>query len=357
MISDDSRVTSNEWRISQADWVGFRTETDHKLSQVHFTGDFHADVITFANCITSAADMYIGKSVISASRRNSPWWNENCSAAVRECKKALNKYRRIRSEENLIIFKKMRAKAKLVLKQSKKASWRNYTSSITSDTPPTQIWAKIKQMSGNKTHSKIPALTYRNDLITDDQQRANLLGESFQAKTNNHYNPNPSPLDAEDTPIPSIAQQSDSNSLNLPLTFQELLTTLPTCKHSAAGPDDIPFIFLKNLSTYSLTKLLDLYNFVWMNKEFPNLWRDSIVLPIRKNDKPPTDPSSYRSISLTCTMCKLLEKILNKRLLWYLQKHKILDPAQSGLDQIAVRQITYYCYNRTSSKLSKINRT
>ncbi|KAG5877811.1 hypothetical protein JTB14_013740 [Gonioctena quinquepunctata] len=156
MISDDSRVTSNDitkWRISQADWVGFRTETDHKLSQVHFTGDIHADVITFANCITSAADMYIGKSVISASRRNSPWWNENCSAAVRECKKALNKYRRIRSEETLIIFKKIRAKAKLVLKQSKKASWRNYTSSITSDTIPTQIWAKIKQMSGNKTHS------------------------------------------------------------------------------------------------------------------------------------------------------------------------------------------------------------
>ncbi|KAG5860923.1 hypothetical protein JTB14_034862 [Gonioctena quinquepunctata] len=67
-----------------------------------------------------------------------------------------------------------------------------------------------------------------------------------------------------------------------------------------------------------------------MDKEFPNLCRDSIVLPIRKHDKPPTDPSSYRSISLTCTMCKLREKILNKRLLWYLQKHKILDPAQSG---------------------------
>ncbi|KAF0690064.1 Uncharacterized protein FWK35_00034059, partial [Aphis craccivora] len=50
-----------------------------------------------------------------------------------------------------------------------------------------------------------------------------------------------------------------------------------------------------------------------------------IVIPILKADKNKFEINSYRPISLTCTLCKLLEKIVNRRLVWYLEtSHKFI---------------------------------
>ena len=50
-------------------------------------------------------------------------------------------------------------------------------------------------------------------------------------------------------------------------------------------------------------------------------------------DRPNKDPkllSSYRPIALTCTMCKLLEKIVNKRLMHELERNGDISPSQYG---------------------------
>lgn len=56
----------------------------------------------------------------------------------------------------------------------------------------------------------------------------------------------------------------------------------------------------------------------------------TIIRLIKKQNKPTPAPRSYRPIALTYTMYKLLEKMINKRLLWNLQTHQILSSAQSG---------------------------
>lgn len=53
--------------------------------------------------------------------------------------------------------------------------------------------------------------------------------------------------------------------------------------------------------------------------------RQAIVIPILKPEKNKFNITSYRPISLTCTFCKLLEKIVNRRLVWYLEtSHKFI---------------------------------
>lgn len=44
----------------------------------------------------------------------------------------------------------------------------------------------------------------------------------------------------------------------------------------------------------------------------------------------PSSPDSYRSISLTSCLCKLLERIINKRLKWYIDKNRLLPKFQTG---------------------------
>ena len=54
------------------------------------------------------------------------------------------------------------------------------------------------------------------------------------------------------------------------------------------------------------------------------------MIPIPKPNKDHTDPLSYRSIALSSCLCKVLVCMVNTRLIWYLEKYRILDRSQCG---------------------------
>ena len=62
---------------------------------------------------------------------------------------------------------------------------------------------------------------------------------------------------------------------------------------------------------------------------FPATWREVTVIPILKPGKSGLDPLHYRPVSLTSS-CKLMEKMANVSLSWYLERHGILTNAQCG---------------------------
>ncbi|CAH2095351.1 unnamed protein product [Euphydryas editha] len=96
------------------------------------------------------------------------------------------------------------------------------------------------------------------------------------------------------------------------------------------GPDDIPNCLIKNLPDSGLIYILKLYNKIWQNNLFPDLWRTSIIIPIPKPGKDHTLPSNYRPIALTCNLCKILEKIIANRIRWKLEHEELISPYQSG---------------------------
>ena len=56
----------------------------------------------------------------------------------------------------------------------------------------------------------------------------------------------------------------------------------------------------------------------------------AVVLPIPKPGKDHLLATNYRPISLTSCMCKVLEKMVNVRLVWYLESENLLTPVQYG---------------------------
>ncbi|ESN99665.1 hypothetical protein HELRODRAFT_128414, partial [Helobdella robusta] len=74
-------------------------------------------------------------------------------------------------------------------------------------------------------------------------------------------------------------------------------------------PDQITYNMPKNLPQISLISLLDAFNFTWCNYSVPEEWGKAIIIPILKPGKSKEDPSNYRPISLTNTICKTFEKI------------------------------------------------
>ena len=88
-------------------------------------------------------------------------------------------------------------------------------------------------------------------------------------------------------------------------------------------------ICLKTFLTGELN-ISDFFNLIYLKGFFPKAWRDAVIIPILKAGNDPKDPNSYRPISLISCLSRLLEKIINKRLIWYLEKMKLLDVNQLG---------------------------
>lgn len=71
-----------KWRIFNANWEGYTARTTEDLTMLQFTGDDCDDLEQFYRCILSAAEMHIGQSTLSTSKKSVPWWNEICQKTV-----------------------------------------------------------------------------------------------------------------------------------------------------------------------------------------------------------------------------------------------------------------------------------
>ena len=118
---------------------------------------------------------------------------------------------------------------------------------------------------------------------------------------------------------------------NMPISLSELhLAIHKNLKNASPGPDNIHAAMLKNLHPNSILYLLSLFNAILLQGVYPLPWKLAIILPFLKPAKNPSLPDSYRPIALTSVLGKLFQKILNKRLTWFLDFNNILSHSQYG---------------------------
>jgi potassium voltage-gated channel Eag-related subfamily H protein 8 len=123
---------------------------------------------------------------------------------------------------------------------------------------------------------------------------------------------------------------SEEESYNLPFSLSELKSFISDLSCTAPGPDKIHNEILKRLPDETLALLLDFFNNFWTTHTFPDSWRDATIIPIPKPGKDHSDPSNYRPIALTSCLCKLMEKLVNGRLMFHLENSKLLSNLQCG---------------------------
>lgn len=122
--------------------------------------------------------------------------------------------------------------------------------------------------------------------------------------------------------IPRNTQPIDEDliALNDEITFREVLTNLNTTKSKSCGSDNIPTDFIRHLPTNGLNLILKIFNKLFKTNTFPKKWKKAIIIPIPKLSNNQYSTEGYHSISLFCALSKLLERVINNRLLWYLEK-------------------------------------
>lgn len=332
------------WKFQKADWDLYKSyinENLYNLKKIEETTtyDINEIISNFEELIFNAASKSIPRTTSSISKKYAVWWNEKCELAIKEKKHAKNIFKKHNTRENKIIYNRYKAIAKRVLKESKKQSWRTNISLLTTRTDPNAVWRKLRSINSTHKNTEITALPLQdNEYITDPTEMANALAKAF-AKNSSDTNFNPDFLETKNaiennkTIEESNFFQLENKELDTKITLEELLTTLKKCGDSSPGPDEIPNIFIRELPIEALKYLLEVYNYIWSRNVFPDKWHEATVIPIPKPGKNKLSTEGYRPIALTSCLCKLLEKIINKRLIWYLEKHNIINTHQSGFRQ------------------------
>ena len=123
---------------------------------------------------------------------------------------------------------------------------------------------------------------------------------------------------------------NDHSGFTQTLTMTELKAALRKLKlHKAPGIDQITNEMIINIGSNRMAVLLRLINITWKTGQLPKDWKTAVLIPLLKKNKPKIAPSSYRPISLTSCIGKLVERMINERLNWWLE-HNIITPCQAG---------------------------
>nr|VZI45770.1 unnamed protein product [Spirometra erinaceieuropaei] len=110
-------------------------------------------------------------------------------------------------------------------------------------------------------------------------------------------------------------------------TVRKELMTLNESK--SPGPDDIPPKLLKELAAELAKPLSMLFQASFEAGGLPADWKSARITPLHKGGSK-ASANNYRPISLTSICCKLVEKIIKRELMRFLEQHNLLSDAQHG---------------------------
>ena len=266
----------------------------------------------FNGCIRQAADS-MRKEIGSNKHRRNDWYDYECIISKRNVRKLLKKFCRTLDALDRDSFCKARREYKNLLKQKKKqfndAMLHELVNSIKSQK---DFWDNMHKISFNR---KQPP----NNISTEDwfMHFKNLLEKNITEK---------------DYFTSTEEEEEEENNLNRKISKEEVIFALSKLKNrKAAGPDGIIGELLKNAcrSELILDFLVRFFNSLFDKGIFPEIWTESIVLPLYKKGNV-DNPNNYRGISLCDASSKLYSTIINRRLQEWVDENNITGEFQAG---------------------------
>ena len=320
-------TTLPRWNYQKANWVKFAAHSD-ELCRSAKSDDYNInrECKSINDAILEAAS----KSIPRGARKNyKPYWTEELQELEDEVNSCREKVENNPTIDNNIALKASAAKQKKIFIQTARTSWRKKTESLNLDKDGQKLWKLTKAMNDEDTRH-LPIMIEQNQEMVSGPRAANCLIDTYEEASSievpeerkneirteiKGHEANPNPPDY-------------MNSLFNLREMEDALNTLSDKK--APGPDKITNEMLKNLGTKAKSKLLSLYNNSWKTGNVPQIWREADMVPIHKKGKERAKATSYRPISLTSCVGKLMERLINNRLTWHLEHNNILLPEQAA---------------------------
>jgi ribonuclease HI len=333
----------HRWNLKKADWKVFREVSKHRIHDGIISDDFDASFQVFLEEMHETASSAIPERKVTSRgvKRHKPllFWNDNCTQAIYTRNRLRNKAARSKNLDDQINFKEQQDRSRKIISDTAKQRWEDFCSTLDSQSKLGPVWGMARRMNGAAAQRSIPTLTSEGREAVTNIDKANLLAETYAktSSTDNYSDAFRRYVDASvgcsvlDPPPTTVTTDADVESLNDSFSLRELKEAIRGAKKNRSpGEDKIPYEMIQNLHRSSLKVLLKIYNGVWRNGSLPGDWKHAIILPIPKPSKDATKPESYRPISLTSCLCKIMERMVTNRLQWFVESKELLTKDQAG---------------------------
>ena len=320
--------TLPRWNYKKANWSLYRHRTSILTNSIQV---YDRDM----NTVLQAAKECIPK---GARKDYKPYWNEDLNNKHDELTTARNLADVAPSIENNTALKQTNAKFIKTRNEARRGSWMKKTASLNRKTDSNKLWRLTKQLNKEEnSHAKITLLQDRK--MVHGKQIANIFADTYKEASNILVELHKQKYVRKEQI--KITEPGDvSTVMNSPLSYEELTKALSNLKlMKSPGPDAITNEMIVNLGQPALHKLLDIFTKTWQEGTLSQIWREATMIPIHKKGKGKTEATSYRPISLTSCIVKVLEKIINTRLKWFLKSEDCLPQSRPVSENIIVQRI------------------
>ena len=334
MVFEDQSIPEIEskatykWRLKDADWAAYQAEVEESIP-TNFWKKTNVNKLEkrLRKAILKAANKHVKKKKITT--RTKPGLTPEIKEAIKERNK-LRETRAANRREWVDACNKVRA----MRKETREKQWKEYVESLDLKTNPSQVWRTIRSMEGKiPPKSKNEVLEVNGVALVDNRDKAEAFAKTYRGFSR-------LPVRKSDRAMTrkvrrdrrrrkTTMHESEQN-----ITIEELDRVISQAGlNKAAGEDDIPYELIKYLGEKAREMLLHIYNLVWAGKSIPANWRTAVIKTLLKEGKDPKITSSYRPISLTACLGKLMEKIVADRLTYVLENQGLLADSQAGFRQ------------------------
>ncbi len=167
-------------------------------------------------------------------------------------------------------------------------------------------------------------------ILNDGNNGANIVESNGKAELLNTYFAS---VFTTDNGVLPIIPRLDLQSLLEEVFFDadSICETIKTFNNSRSrGPDMYPPFFLKKIAKNISRPLCTIFAVSLSSQTVPVDWKLANVTAIYKGKGSRHDPKSYRPISLTSVVCKIMEKIIRKAMFKHLDLNNLISSSQHG---------------------------
>ena len=257
-----------------------------------------------------------------------PWITYGIRTSIRVKNRLYKKYIKTKSSYYHNKFKLYRNKLNHLVRKSKINYYNNYFN--TNKTNIKNVWKGIKEIIGStRSNATLPSkfITENNIELTDCKDIANHFNEFFSNIGSNLASSLP---DLGVSPMDFLPPRV-GNSFNLtPVTDKEVQDEIEKLNpKKAVGPFSIPIPILKSIKHLVAEPLKHIFNISFSSGIVPESFKVANITPVFKKGSQ-INVNNYRPISLLSVFNRILEKLMCKRLLEFINKNDILYNKQFG---------------------------
>ena len=291
------------------------------------------------NILNSSTEKHGTKKVITC--HSKPYWSKKLS----ELSKILRSNRKNYTKRNTDRNKDKLLQSKLEFDEERKRACQEFIMKKAHNLNAAEsqkFWKEFKKLATSNTNQSVnPLDDGEGGLVTGKEEKEQLLFSTFfegkhmeDANFDEHFYEQINTQYDDIINTERNEDNEDSDVLNAEITETEIRNNIKHYKSSGKSFDNEgnhPEMF-KNLGPLGLNLILILFNMCLNMKSW--IWQNAEVIFLRKEGKKSYSlPGSYRPISITAYLGKLLEKILSIRAIKFLKKKNCFDPFQEGFTE------------------------